>query len=65
LCDRLIAVYMHVFRGVLTPEEFVRAGDHLVRTCPTWAWSAGEEGKIKAYLPRDKQFLVTKGGNAL
>ena len=23
---------------VLTPEEFVTAGDYLVRTCPTWSW---------------------------
>lgn len=25
-------------RGVLTPDEFVEAGDYLVRACPTWAW---------------------------
>ena len=25
-------------QGVLTPEEFVVAGDFLVRTCPTWSW---------------------------
>ncbi len=24
--------------GVLTPSEFVAAGDFLVATCPTWAW---------------------------
>ena len=24
-------------RGVLTPEEFVAAGDELVFKCPTWA----------------------------
>lgn len=23
---------------VLTPEEFVRAGDFLVKSCPTWSW---------------------------
>lgn len=23
---------------VLTPEEFVKAGDYLVRACPTWSW---------------------------
>ena len=23
---------------VLTPDEFVAAGNHLVRTCPTWSW---------------------------
>lgn len=23
-------------KGVLTPEEFVLAGEHLVHKCPTW-----------------------------
>lgn len=32
--------------GVLTPEEFVAAGDHLVHHCPTWAWSKASEGKL-------------------
>ena len=51
--------------GVLTPEEFVSAGDHLVYHCPTWSWSGGEPGRKKAYLPADKQFLVTKNGVCL
>ncbi|KAJ1450202.1 autophagocytosis associated protein [Pelagophyceae sp. CCMP2097] len=46
-------------RGVLTPEEFVAAGDELVYKCPTWAWSGGEGPKRKHYLPDEKQFLVT------
>ncbi|KAK9808986.1 hypothetical protein WJX72_007374 [[Myrmecia] bisecta] len=47
-------------QGVLTPEEFVLAGDYLVRTCPTWAWDAGEASKAKPYLPKNKQYLVTR-----
>lgn len=46
--------------GVLTPEEFVAAGDHLVHHCPTWSWCSGDETKIKPYLPKDKQFLITR-----
>ncbi|KAJ8614063.1 hypothetical protein CTAYLR_005829 [Chrysophaeum taylorii] len=46
-------------RGVLTPEEFVAAGDELVYKCPTWSWSAGDEVRRKRYLPETKQFLVT------
>jgi len=48
-------------RGVLTPEEFIKAGDQLVRTCPTWQWASGDPSKKWSFLPDDKQFLVTKG----
>eukprot|EP00242_Pyramimonas_sp_CCMP2087_P001188 CAMPEP_0198232184 /NCGR_PEP_ID=MMETSP1445-20131203/115594_1 /TAXON_ID=36898 /ORGANISM="Pyramimonas sp., Strain CCMP2087" /LENGTH=292 /DNA_ID=CAMNT_0043912839 /DNA_START=191 /DNA_END=1069 /DNA_ORIENTATION=+ len=47
-------------KGVLTPEEFVLAGDTLVSTCPTWSWQGGEIAKRKPYLPPDKQYLVTR-----
>lgn len=36
------------------------AGDHLVHHCPTWQWLAGDDSKTKPYLPKDKQFLVTR-----
>lgn len=46
--------------GVITPEEFVVAGDHLVHHCPTWQWASVEGATAKSYLPADKQFLVTR-----
>merc|ERR1711903_279659 len=46
--------------GVLTPEEFVAAGDFLVGACPTWRWEAGEAAKARPYLPSGKQYLVTR-----
>eukprot|EP00891_Asterochloris_glomerata_P007150 jgi/Astpho2/7150/fgenesh1_pm.00113_%23_2_t len=47
-------------QGVLTPDEFVAAGNHLVRTCPTWSWEAGDAGSKWSFLPKDKQFLITR-----
>jgi len=47
-------------RGVLTPEEFVLAGDQLIHACKTWEWASGNKGSEKAYLPHDKQFLITR-----
>lgn len=46
--------------GVLSPEEFVAAGDALVRACPTWSWATGEGARARAYLPREKQYLTTR-----
>ncbi|KAL4440254.1 hypothetical protein ABPG75_003255 [Micractinium tetrahymenae] len=47
-------------KGVLTPEEFVAAGDYLVHTCPTWSWEAGDLKKGRPFLPPGKQFLITR-----
>lgn len=48
-------------KGVLTPEEFVQAGDELVYRCPTWSWERPTNpSKRKSYLPPDKQFLITR-----
>lgn len=30
-------------QGLLTPDEFVIAGEQLVHKCPTWKWEGGEE----------------------
>ena len=49
-------------KGVVTPEEFVVAGDYLVAQCPTWSWQGGDPKSAKSYLPDDKQFLVTRSG---
>ena len=47
--------------GFITPEEFVAAGDFLVGHCPTWQWAVVTNAKAcKDYLPREKQFLITK-----
>lgn len=49
-----------ITRGVLTPDEFVIAGDELVYKCPTWCWESGEPCKRKKHLPAEKQFLMTR-----
>ena len=48
--------------GVITPEEFVLAGDHLILHCPTWSWSPGEASKRKPYLPQGTVFTRISAG---
>jgi ubiquitin-like-conjugating enzyme ATG3 len=48
--------------GTLTPEEFVQAGDQLVYKFPTWQWCPATTKSLeKPFLPKDKQFLITRG----
>ncbi|KXZ48496.1 hypothetical protein GPECTOR_27g666 [Gonium pectorale] len=47
-------------KRVLTPEEFIAAGDYLVHACPTWSWEGGDPKKRRSYFPPEKQFLVTR-----
>jgi len=47
--------------GRLIPEEYVRAGDQLISSCPSWEWKpAKDEKHRKPELPADKQFLFTE-----
>lgn len=45
--------------GVLTPEEYVKAGDFLTQKCPTWKWCSAKNDLKVDYLPIDKQYLIT------
>jgi len=47
-------------KGVLTPEEFVKAGNQLVYKCPTWQWESGDSNKKWNFLPENQQFLMTR-----
>lgn len=49
--------------GILTPEEFVLAGDNLVGKFPgVWKWGTGTDPRFrKAYLPAHKQFVYMQG----
>lgn len=55
---RTVSAYKE--KGVLTPDEFVLAGDNLVSKCPTWSWEVGDPNKRKPYLPPEKQYLITR-----
>ena len=47
-------------QGVLTPSEFVKAGDQLAKACPSWQWKSVPDPKYKnTALPNEKQFLTT------
>lgn len=46
---------------LLLAEEFVAAGDFLSYKFPTWQWSAGEASKTRDFLPKEKQYLISRG----
>lgn len=46
--------------GQISPEQFIIAGDYLVHQFPTWSWQAGDENRLRDFLPPDKQYLITK-----
>lgn len=56
----VLAQSQFAHKGVLTPDEFVAAGDMLVLRSPTWQWQAGDPAKARSFLPPEKQFLLTK-----
>jgi ubiquitin-like-conjugating enzyme ATG3 len=45
-------------KGQITPDEFVLAGNYLIRMSPQWSWERGDPSRAKSYLPPDKQYLV-------
>ena len=46
--------------GKLTPDEFIAAGDYLVKKCPTWSWCAAKKNLSNKALPEGKQYLLTR-----
>ena len=54
-------------RGILTPDEFVLAGDNLVGKYPgLWKWGTTRDANMrKSYLPVHKQFVYMKGASCL
>ena len=41
-------------KGVLTPEEFLVAGDQLTHKCPTWSWEVGNAKFVNKNLHPEK-----------
>jgi len=51
----------NIKKGILTPDEFICAGDELVSKCPTWAWATCKNKYLRGHLPEEKQYLITRG----
>jgi hypothetical protein len=54
LLDRSYPLLSTSSCGMLTADEFVRAGDALVASNPSWAWEGGDPTRQRAYLPCSK-----------
>lgn len=46
--------------GILTPLEFLQAGEQLVFKFPSWRWESGKANNRANYLPDEKQYLITR-----
>lgn len=42
-------------KGILTPQEFIEAGDKLIHINPMWKWGkASKPSRKNTYLPEEK-----------
>ena len=45
--------------GELSPDEFKRAGDHLIKVCGDWQWKPSLNPQYQSkYLPENQQYLL-------
>lgn len=45
--------------GELSPDEFKRAGDHLIKTCEAWQWKPSLNPNYRSkYLNENQQYLL-------
>jgi ubiquitin-like-conjugating enzyme ATG3 len=47
--------------GMLTPDEFVEAGNYLIKNNSSWKWYGNITNKKMNFLPNDKQMLINNG----
>ena len=46
--------------GTLSPQQFVEAGDIFISKCKSWNWESGHPDMGWYFLPKDKQYLITR-----
>jgi ubiquitin-like-conjugating enzyme ATG3 len=45
--------------GELSPDEFKRAGEHLIKICNGWQWKPSENKEFRSkYLDENQQYLL-------